>query len=664
MSNFENTKTETNKINKKNKDNPNKVSKEESLKKKNSIHSSNQLKRNNSYFERNKEEQDNINNFSLMTHNNANKSIFNDVNKLNQYKSKISKLEKEIEKEKNMSKLKSEKNREYSEIQEKILICQKQIKLYIHKNNKQREQLQLLSHEIDQKLELLDFKAIKKQINKNPNDTYENKTEKEIIDLNIESRQKQLQNIISLIEILENENQKLLNKIRKAKNTKKYYDLIEFQKKQEIKINDLIKEIKIKKTQLIEHSKCNIIKTELNKKLEAIKEEINLIHDKNTEIKKKLDILEYKNKEKEKLMHCKPVIMLKKSNNINNSINFRNNSLNLKINSMNLKSEKLKNIDIDHITNSINKKEKKKKKDKNKNHSKSEGKLTNELKENTKENNNANGNINNTNNDNLETIIEERTPKKTKTIRKQDSFKKLIEDEMINIPNNISEIFREKELKAILIGLDKNIIKFKNLLRKFNVQNTFAESLEAKHKLELKNKLNKINELDEKIEFLNVKRDENEADIQLYQKQIDEEIEKKNIYNKKNEKMKNQIQEKKKVIKKKKEEIEVLKNQYLKIKKLIKSGDLKSIRDETEIEVQYLDEDEENNIIPNKPINYDYDNNDRNAETPKTEGTRYEEDKENNFNTIVINKKKNRNKYYPKEEYISEDNSYHSSKSL
>ena len=235
---------------------------------------------------------------------------------------------------------------------------------------------------------------------------------------------------------------------------------------------------------------------------------------------------------------------------------------------------------------------------------------------------------------------------------------------MINIPNNISEIFREKELKAILIGLDKNIIKFKNLLRKFNVQNTFAESLEAKHKLELKNKLNKINELDEKIEFLNVKRDENEADIQLYQKQIDEEIEKKNIYNKKNIKINNQIEEKKKVIERKKEEIEVLKNQYLKIKKLMKSGDLKSIKDETEIEVQYLDEDEEKNIIANKPINYDSDNIDRNAETPKTEGTKYEDDNMNNFNTIVINKKKDRNKYYPKEEYISEDNSYHSSKSL
>ena len=158
--------------------------------------------------------------------------------------------------------------------------------------------MQLLLHEIDQKIELLDFKTIKKQIYKNANDNYENKTEKEIIDLNIESRKKQLKNIISLIEILENENQKLLNKIRKAKNTKNYYDLIEFQKKQELKINDLIKEIKIKKTQLIEHSKCNIIKSELNKKIEVIKEEINIIHDKNIEIKKKFDILEYKNKEK------------------------------------------------------------------------------------------------------------------------------------------------------------------------------------------------------------------------------------------------------------------------------------------------------------------------------------------------------------------------------
>ena len=104
MSNFENpTKND------KNKDNSNKISKEESSKKKKSIHSFNELKISNSLFEPNKEEQDNINNFSVMIHNNANKSIFNDINKLNQYKSKISKLEKEIEKERNMPKINTEK---------------------------------------------------------------------------------------------------------------------------------------------------------------------------------------------------------------------------------------------------------------------------------------------------------------------------------------------------------------------------------------------------------------------------------------------------------------------------------------------------------------------------------------------------------------------------
>ena len=115
MSNFENPTSKD-----KNKDNPNKISKEESSKKKKSIHSFNELKINDSLFEPNKEEQDNINNFSVMTHNNANKSIFNDVYKLNQYKSKISKLEKEIEKERNMSKINTEKKKLFLEVQEKI----------------------------------------------------------------------------------------------------------------------------------------------------------------------------------------------------------------------------------------------------------------------------------------------------------------------------------------------------------------------------------------------------------------------------------------------------------------------------------------------------------------------------------------------------------------
>ena len=94
----------------------------------------------------------------------------------------------------------------------------------------------------------------------------ENKTEKEIVDNNIQSKQNQLKNIITLIDILEKENEVLRNKIKKVKNTKKYFELIEKKKNQESKINELTKEIRIKKVMVNEHSKCENIKSEIMKK--------------------------------------------------------------------------------------------------------------------------------------------------------------------------------------------------------------------------------------------------------------------------------------------------------------------------------------------------------------------------------------------------------------
>ena len=59
---------------------------------------------------------------------------------------------------------------------------------------------------------------------------------------------------------------------------------------------------------------------------------------------------------------------------------------------------------------------------------------------------------------------------------------------MITIPTNISKIFTDKELKAILVGLDKNIPKFKILLRKYNIQYIRVDTLEARHRIDLRNK--------------------------------------------------------------------------------------------------------------------------------------------------------------------------------
>ena len=663
MSNFkENKKTNTdNKI-------PTKKKSKEKFKRK--ITTDKNYHNNNLLLETNAEEREH--NFSLLS-NAVNKSTLTDIHKINEYKTKITQLEEQIEQEKNISKSKSTKNKEILEIQEKIADTQKQIKLYVHRNNKQREQLQLLSNEIDKKLELIDFKALKKQILKRTNENNDNKTEREIIDINIESRRKQLENIISLIEILEKENVTLINKIKKAKNIRKYYEILDLQQKQENKINELNKEIKAKRIKLKEHGKCNDIKSELLKKIEFIKDEINRNHGKNTEVRKKLDFLENKKKEKQKEEQKKtqkPVIGL---NQTNNSINNRNNASNLKTD---IKTENLKSIDEEEITSKKEKKNKKNKKDRKKSKSKSEDKSnkseeqkdtnykdnksnnSNNSKNNSRKsnNNNSNSSSKSNSNDNLKVISEENSQTIWRKTTKRNSFKKIIEQEMITIPTNISKIFTNKELKAILVGLDKNIPKFKILLRKYNIQYIRIDSLEARHRIDLRYKLNKINELDEKIEFLNVKKDEIEADIQIIQKKIENESEKKNIYNMKVIKANKQVEDKKKTIERKKHEIKILKNELLKIKELMKTGDMKSIIDEPEIEVQYLDEDEENNLINNK----EKESIEKNVETPKTE---VEENNDNNFDNIII-KDKIIDKIYPKEEHISGNNSSKSSISL
>ena len=233
---------------------------------------------------------------------------------------------------------------------------------------------------------------------------------------------------------------------------------------------------------------------------------------------------------------------------------------------------------------------------------------------------------------------------------------------MINIPLNVSEIFTEKELKAILIGLDKDKIKYNNLLKKINIDNIYIDTMETRHKLDIKNKLNKINELDERIEFLNMKRNENVAELQFYKKQIEEVAEIKKIYNMKVNKLSNQVEEKKKAVERKNQEIKLLKNQLIKLKKLIKNGDMKKIKNEPEIEIHYMDdEDEENNIIINQKEEENNKKTERDISTPNTEGTRYEENNENNVRNIKF-KSDNFNLFYNKEEHISGNNSSYFSK--
>ena len=322
--------------------------------------------------------------------------------------------------------------------------------------------------------------------------------------------------------------------------------------------------------------------------------------------------------------------------NINNNIKYRNNPLNLKLNN---KSESLKNFDIKKIINKDDKKEIRK---------------TGTIKNNNVDNNNILNELLNKNN--LENLIKPYG----KNNKRKSSFNRMMEEEMISIPPNLNDIFTTKELKAMLIGVNKNKSEFNNLLIKFNIQNTYADSLSTKHKLDIKKKMNRINELDEQIEFLSLKRGETEADAKLYKRQIDEIAEIKRIYSMKVNKLNAKVEEKKEVLERKNKEIRILGNQLLKLKKLFKKGDLKSIKNEPEIEIQYLDDEEENNISKHSDEEEDENNNiinQKEEETPKTDGTGYEEDNENNVKDIKVDNQSKHFKFYENdEENISSDN--------
>ena len=453
----------------------------------------------------------------------------------NEYKSKIAKLQKDLENEREKAQIKQNDPNVILNLKNEIDLKNKEIKKYATINTKQRDQLEKLSQEIDNKLNKMNYKAVTRNIqneNKKINEIKfkKNYSEQKIIENNISAKEKQLKNIMTLIDILQKENETLKIKIENAKNTEQKFKLIDGQKEQEKQLTLLNNDIKQKKLELKEHSKCFAIKNELLRKISLIKDEITINHEKLTEVQKKYENLENKYK----------------------------------------------------------------------------------LEQQNK-------------------TIENKFGSKTKTklqkyiVPKQKPTNVLSDDDMVTVPPKISEIFTEKELKAMLIALDKNKVKYEALLRRFNVQNTYIDSLETKHKLDIKQKLNKINELDEQIEFMNVKKGEYNANIQLFKKQISEAQEEKKIYKMKINKIIEDISKKNKINSRKDREIKLLGAQLVKFKKYLKSGNLEKIQNEPDIEL--LGDQDSSELTEQND-----------GETELTEKTGFYDNNDNNINNIRLNK--------------------------
>ena len=196
------------------------------------------------------------------------------------YKEKIEQLENDLQKERNIYEIFDKNSEVIINLKNDILLKEKEIQEITAQNNKQKEELELVSHEIDLKLKKLSDTTQIVNIKKRDNQTqpYED----------IKMKEKQINNINNIIDILQNENDKLKIKldflIHNSGTTVEKFKIIELDKK----VLSLNKDIKKKKQIIQEHNKCASIKNQILKKISSIQKEIYSERELSHKLKKKL----------------------------------------------------------------------------------------------------------------------------------------------------------------------------------------------------------------------------------------------------------------------------------------------------------------------------------------------------------------------------------------
>ena len=251
------------------------------------------------------------------------------------YKEKIEQLENDLQKERDIYEIFDKNSEIIINLKNDISSKEKQIEEITAQNNKQKEELELVSHEIDLKLKKLSDSTQIVNIKKRENQSQSNE--------DIKMKEKKINNVNSIIDILQNENEKLKNKldylIHNNGASLEKYKTIELDKK----ILSLNKDIKKKKLIIQEHNKCASIKNQILKKINLIQKEIYTEREISHKLKKKLATVgnkymqikqEYENKIKnQRFSKSNKKVYLKKEN--PNQISFSQNELNAILYSVN-----------------------------------------------------------------------------------------------------------------------------------------------------------------------------------------------------------------------------------------------------------------------------------------------------------------------------------------
>ena len=282
-----------------------------------------------------------------------------------QYKQKIEQLEDDLEKERNICDISNKNSEILNNLKNDILSKEKEIQEITARNTKQKEELELVSHEIDLKLKKLSDTTQIVNIKKRDNQFQSNE--------DIKMKEKQINNIINVIDMLQNENDKLKIKLDFLNHNNgagvEKFKLLELDKK----ILSLNKDIKKKKLLVQEHNKCASIKNQILKKINLIQKEIYTERETSNKIKKKIGAIgnkymqikqEYENKSKnqrfsrsnkkiylKKETHNKNIFNQNELNAILYAVNNNNNAFFDILKKLNVNEDIINNINLDENNN-------------------------------------------------------------------------------------------------------------------------------------------------------------------------------------------------------------------------------------------------------------------------------------------------------------------------
>lgn len=445
------------------------------------------------------------------------------------YLKKISNLESLLEQEKKMSKNliethKAEMEEKVKEIREK----EKSVNSISMTNAKLMQALEELRKEVDQQFEKVNIKQVKKRGEKEK----EKENKQNPLKIVIKVKEKELKNANQMVEILRKDNEQLLKNIGAYdfKNVLEAQDKLKIKEKEN---QELLIEIRTLNRALEEHRRCPGIRKDLENEMRKLKEDVKTLKD-------TVHLKDAKIKEDKKI-HDKTV---------NQLISLKQDYDKLvKLN----KAEGGNKILID------------KKKVNNLNH---DGNIMSAL--NTEEREKVNVSVS----------VKDSIP-----LKDLSPSKKLIIIQRNKSPtdNPTRSITMDtktphKLIQKKLFSLDE-ISKFEKIMdksdlqkieKKFEALDHSKQSVENKHKSDVKILMKKINDQQERLEFTNLQLKEAEQKSKIGQFQINEYRNEQKVYQRKLNEMHGLVDSLSKTIKEKEQENKILVNQLSSMRKVVK----------------------------------------------------------------------------------------------